>query len=77
MTLIHSSISAIVHNNVHKAFHPNLMFLSCGHHLLIVRDPSSVGDWSVCVNNMFMLHDVSVCMGKHEMIFMVPCSLFY
>ena len=47
MTLIHSSIRAIVHNNVHKAFHPNLMFLSCGNNLLIVRDPSGVG--SVCV----------------------------
>ena len=49
VTLIHSSISAIVHNNVHKAFHPNLMFLSCGNNLLIVCDPSGVGDWSVCV----------------------------
>ena len=49
MTLIHSSISAIVHNNVHKAFHPNLMFLSCGNNLPIVRDPSGDGEWSVCV----------------------------
>ena len=49
VTLIHSSIRAIVHNNVHKAFHPNLMFLSCGNNLLIVRDRSGVGEWSVCV----------------------------
>ena len=57
MTLIHSSISAIVHNNVHKAFYPNLMFLSCGNNLLIVRDPSGVGDWSVCVKtcSFFMM----------------------
>ena len=26
---------------------------------------------------MFMLHDVSMCMGKLEMIFTVPCSLFF
>ena len=77
VTLIHSSISAIVHNNVHKALYPNLLFLSCVNHLLMVRDPSGVGDWSVCVKNMFMLHDVSVCMGKLETIFTVPCSPFY
>ena len=49
VTLIHSSISAMVHTHVHKAFHPNLMFLSCGNNLLIVRDPFGVGVWSVCV----------------------------
>ena len=26
---------------------------------------------------MFMLHDVSVCMGKLEIIFTIPCSLFF
>ena len=50
----------MVHNNVHNAFHPNLMFLSCGNNLLIVWDPSSVLVWSIRVKNMFMFHDVSV-----------------
>ena len=49
VALIHSSISAMVHNNVHNAFNPNLMFLSCGNSLLNLRDLSGVGIWSVCV----------------------------
>ena len=32
-----------------QTFHPNLMFLSCGTNLLIVRYPSGVGDWSIYV----------------------------
>ena len=60
VTLIHSSISAIVHNNVHKAFHPNVMFISCGNNVLIVRDPSSVFCFVHLCKNMFMLYDVSV-----------------
>ena len=68
----------MVHNNVHKAFHPKLMFLSCGNNLLIIRDPSGVWVWSICVKkNMFMLHDVSARTCKLEIIFMVPCSQFY
>ena len=59
-SFIHLSISAIIHNNVHNAFHPNLMFLSCGNDLLIVCDPSGVLVWSICVKNMFMHHDISV-----------------
>ena len=39
----------MVHNNVQNAFHPNLLFLSCGNNLLIVRDPSGVLVWSICV----------------------------
>ena len=39
----------MVHNNVHNAFYPNLMFLSFGNNLLIVRDPSGVLVWSICV----------------------------
>ena len=39
----------MVDNNLHNAFTPNLMFISCGNSLLIVRDPSGVGICSVCV----------------------------
>ena len=67
----------MVHTNLHNAFRPNLMFLSCGNNFIIVCDPAGVLVWFICVKNMFMLHDVSVCTGKLEMIVMVPCSLFY
>ena len=46
VTLIHSSSSAMVRNNVHNAFHSNLLFLSCGNNLLIVRDTSGVLVWT-------------------------------
>ena len=45
----------MVHNNVQNAFHPNLLFLSFGNSLLIVRNPSGVLVWSICVKNMFMI----------------------
>ena len=77
VTLIHSSINVIGRNTVHNAFHSNLLFQSCGNNLLIVRDPSGILVWSICVKDMFMLHDIRVCTGRHEIICMVPCSLFY
>ena len=64
----------MVHNNVHSAFHSNLLFLSCGNYLPIVRDPSGVLVCTIRVKNMFMLHDIP---GRHEIICIVPCSLFY
>ena len=58
---IHSSINAIGRNNVHNAFHSNLLFPSCGNNLLIVRDPSGVLVLVyLCKKNMFMLHDIRV-----------------
>ena len=49
VTLIHSSISAMIRNNVHNVFDSNLLFLSCGTNLLIVRDPSGVLVGTICV----------------------------